>query len=300
MYLNIKIFAILLSFSLLLTACGDSQSTQVDNNDGNEEVQTSLPTLIKKWETDTLLTTCESVLYDKAGGFLYVANINGNPRDKDGNGFISKVSLDGEILEEKFATGLDAPKGMGKTNGKLYVTDIDRVIAIDISTGEILQTWPIEGAGFLNDISTNEAGNVWISDSATGSIHLLSEGAVSIWVQSDSLKGPNGLLVEKNRILHVTFEGGELFTFDMVSKVMTKVADGLTNGDGVVSDGKGNYLISGWNGQIFFLDKDWKKTQLLDTREAKIAAADIEFIADKNLLLIPTFFGNTVVAYELK
>ena len=189
---------------------------------------------------------------------------------------------------------------MGKANKKLYVSDIDRVVAIDISTGKILQTWPIEGAGFLNDISTNEAGNVWISDSATGSIHLLSEDEISTWVQSDTLKGPNGLLVEKDRILNATFQSGNLFTFDLATKAITKVADGLGGGDGIVSDGKGNYLVSDWNGQIFFFDKDWKKTTLLDTREAKISAADIEFIADKNLLLIPTFFGNKVMAYELK
>lgn len=299
MYPFIKFFTLFLSFSLLITACGDNQTNQVADSGDTEEVITSTPKLIKKWETDTLLTTCESVLYDKEGGFLYVSNINGTPTDKNGNGFISKINLDGEILEEKFVTGLDAPKGMGKTNGQLYVSDIDRVVAIDLSTGEISQTWVIEGAKFLNDITTNAAGKVWVSDSGTGTIHQLVDDTVSPWIQADTLKGPNGLLIEQNRMLHVTFDGGSLFTIDLASKAIVEVANGLGGGDGIVADGKGNYLVSDWEGQVFFLDKNWNKTQLLDTREAKIFAADIEFIVEKNLLLVPTFFGNTVVAYEL-
>ncbi|MCZ8217420.1 MAG: hypothetical protein O9262_14340 [Cyclobacteriaceae bacterium] len=92
-----------------------------------EKVETKIPTLTLKWETDTVLTTCESVIYDSTNQVLYVANINGQPTDKDGNGFIAKLGLDGKIVQAQWVTGMDAPKGMGIYNGKLFVSDIKRI-----------------------------------------------------------------------------------------------------------------------------------------------------------------------------
>src|SRR5687767_8731714 len=39
--------------------------------------------------------TPESVLYDQAGDVYLVSNINGQPLDKDDNGFISRIAPDG-------------------------------------------------------------------------------------------------------------------------------------------------------------------------------------------------------------
>ena len=48
------------------------------------------PTVV--WETDGLKTP-ESARADLGGTFAYVANVNGEPTDKDGNGFISAAEL---------------------------------------------------------------------------------------------------------------------------------------------------------------------------------------------------------------
>ena len=50
---------------------------------------------------------------------------------------------------------------------------------------------------------------------------------------------------------------------------------------------------------VHHIDSDWNKTLVLDTRKDSISAADIEYVKSKNLLLVPTFFKNTVVAYEV-
>ena len=75
--------------------------------------------LIRIWGTDSLLKTPESVFFNAAGKFLYVSNINGQAADKDGNGSIGKVSLDGKIIAVEWAKGLNAPKGMGLYKGTL-------------------------------------------------------------------------------------------------------------------------------------------------------------------------------------
>src|SRR5688500_13702205 len=148
--------------------------------------------LALKWETDSTLTTCESVLYDKDKDVLYVANINGDPSTADGNGFISKVSLEGKVTEAQWVKGIDAPKGMGLANGKLYVADITRVHEIDVNTGKISKTYKVDGAKFLNDITTDQNGRVYISDMAAGIIHTIENGTLTKWMEN--LQGPNGLL----------------------------------------------------------------------------------------------------------
>src|SRR5687768_2744216 len=78
----------------------------------------------------------ESVTSD--GKFLYVTNVGKTfePTAKDGDGFISKVSLDGKTIT-RFITDakLNAPKGIGIVRGVLYVTDIDRIVGIQLHTG---------------------------------------------------------------------------------------------------------------------------------------------------------------------
>jgi len=68
----------------------------------------------------------------------------------------------------------------------------------------------------------------------------------------------------------------------------------------VEADGKGGYLISDWSGRTDYVTAKGDVHMLLNTAEQKVNAADIEYIPEKQLLLIPTFFDNRVVAYELK
>jgi hypothetical protein len=50
---------------------------------------------------------------------------------------------------------------------------------------------------------------------------------------------------------------------------------------------------------VYHVDETGETMLVLNTKEAKLNSADIKVIADKNLLLVPTFFGNSVTAYEL-
>ena len=112
------------------------------------------------WATADILTTSESVCYDSVNQFIYVSCIDGNPTEKDGNGFISKLSLDGEVVEFRWAGSLNAPKGLGIFGGFLYVTDIDRVLKLNLEDGEIEHVLEVEKANFLNDITIGPDGSV--------------------------------------------------------------------------------------------------------------------------------------------
>ncbi len=284
-------------FLVMLFIAGACRKSTNETTEVAETAERTGPALTQKWETDTLLTTCESVLYDAGKNTLYVSNIVGSPEAKDGNGFISRVSLDGEITDLRWATGLDAPKGMGLRNNSLFVTDIDKIVEIDTETGKVIKSYPITGAQFLNDITVDSDGVVYATDSNVGFIVQIADDAVSMW--AENLPGPNGILADGEKFWMAGWDSGTLNAIDPDTKAVTKFAEGMEHPDGIVAVGDGSYLVSTWDGMAHHVDADGNVTLLLDTRESEVNAADIEFVQARNLLLVPTFFANKVVAYEL-
>lgn len=257
--------------------------------------------LVKVWETDTTLRTPESVLYD-GDNTLYVANIDGKPGDLDGSGFISKVTLDGKIENLRWTSGLNAPKGMGLYKKRLYVTDVYRLVCINTENGQAEKTWDAVGkGGFLNDVTIAKDGTVYVSDNQNDKIYRLKDEKWEVWLEGEQLNKPNGVLaVGKDKLMIGSTKIGALQSVDVETKKITTLADGMAATDGIVAEGKGNFFVSDWNGQIFHVGADGTKVQLLDTREQKINSADIDYVANKKLLIVPTFYKNSLVAYRVE
>jgi len=266
--------------------------TRIFAQDSKDQVS-----LKKIWESPNLLTTCESVCYDAVDHFLFVSCINGNPTDKDGNGFISRLSVTGEITTLSWIAGLNAPKGMGIFMRKLYVTDIDRIVEIDIDKAAIIKEYPVTDAKFLNDITIDKEGNVYISDMATGKIHRLFKGVVETWLEDKNISGPNGLFYEEGEILIGTKEG--IFSTQIEDKRTWQIIRNTGGIDGLEADGYGNYLISDWMGKIQLVNSNREPILLNNTTDQMINAADIEYVPATKTLYVPTFSDNRVMAYEL-
>jgi hypothetical protein len=252
--------------------------------------------LVKKWETDSLLKVPESVLYDAGNKVLYVSNIDGAPDGKDGKGSIGKVGLDGKIIATDWVSGLSAPKGMALVKNTLWVSDIDEVVAIDIKKGQITKRVKIDGAGFLNDVAADQKGVIYVSDSKTKKVHKIENGKASVLLEN--LQGPNGLLVH-NKELYVLDNG----TFNKVSKdnTLQQLATGIEgNSDGLENVQGDEFIATGWAGAIYYVKADGTVHKLLDTREQKINSADIGYDAKNKIVYVPTFFKNSVVAYQLQ
>lgn len=252
--------------------------------------------LTKLWTTDSTLKVPESVLFDEKNNVLYVANIDGQPAEKDGKGSIGKVGTDGKIISTDWVTGLNAPKGMALHQKTLWVADIDQVVAIDIESGSIKQQIPIEGSVFLNDVTADPAGNIYISDSETKKVHVIKNGTPSLYWEN--LQRPNGLLFHKNALL--ILDNGTLNELDK-TKGYKKLAEGMEGGtDGIEHINKNDFIVSCWSGVIYYVSTNGKKEMLLDTRNEKINSADIGYDAKNKIVYVPTFWKNTVVAYQLK
>ena len=232
-----------------------------------------------------------------ADGSYYISNVFGDSGAKDGNGYISKLSTGGVIVERYWSAKLDAPKGMAILDGTLYVTDIDRVVMIDAETGSRKGQVPIEGALFLND-ATVWNGQVFVSDSGSARIHVLDGETASVWMEDEVLTGVNGLLGDADRMLVSTMTAGDLLSVD-ADRNVTGIATGMEDGDGIGLVPGGGYLVSSWPGQVHYAGEGGTVTTLLDTTgdETPITQNDLTVFGD--VVIVPNLRNGTVTACKV-
>lgn len=249
-------------------------------------------------------------MHDPARGLLYVSNVAGGPLERNGEGFLSIVSLDGEMVRREWVTGLNAPKGLAMHGATLYVADLDRLVAIDVETGEVAGTWPVEGALFLNDPAVTADGRVFVTDMGRHAIYALENDAVAVWLEDEALQHPNGLRADGERLVvapwgkdmqedFTTLTGGHLLTVDLETREIAPMGSGepVGNLDGLESDGDGNWLVTDWiAGGLLRIRPDGSHEQVIDL---PMGSADHAYVAGERLAVIPLMMDDAVVAYRL-
>ena len=172
-FLLIVAVSVILSFSGISINLTNNINAQAQAQEQQEGEQTQVS---KLWETPANLKDPESVAYESKQHVLFVSNMNGQPDQKDQNGFISKVSpSNGSIIELNWITALNAPKGIAisNDNSTLYVADITDLVQIDIDSGKIIKRFNAPGSSFLNDVVADNQGNIYVSDTDTNTIYKL-------------------------------------------------------------------------------------------------------------------------------
>jgi hypothetical protein len=251
--------------------------------------------LEKIWQTDSIVAVPESVLPDSKKKTLYISLIDGAPWDADGKGGVAKISSEGKKYQGDWITGLNAPKGMGIAGDFLYVADISNVVVIRMSKGKIEQKIAIEGATGLNDITVDNAGNVYVSDSRQAKIWKIEKDVPFLYL--DSVRGVNGLKAVGQDLL---IGAGKNFIKADKNKKITQIVELPQGIDGIEPVGNGDYIVTAWAGYIFYVYADGKFETLLDSHNEKMNTADIGYDADKKTIYVPTFNAKRIVAYKLK
>jgi sugar lactone lactonase YvrE len=251
----------------------------------------------------------ESVAFDPDAGVLYVSNVNGEASAKDGNGFISRVGLDGKVLDLEWVGGLNGPKGLGVRNGRLYAADIDALVEID-TADRTVKRYPAPAAKFLNDVTIDGAGRVYVSDMMDDAIYRLADGQFALWVKDAKLASPNGLLAEGDRIVvgswglitegFATKSPGHLVAVSIADETVTDLGSDTPFGnlDGVEPDGRGNYFVTDWMlGALYHVSPAGTVKQLLKLNPG---SADLTYLPDQQLLIVPMMKDGKLVAYHVK
>jgi hypothetical protein len=264
--------------------------------------------LTEAWKVQGL-SNPESALSDPGQGVIYVSNVAGDPGAKDGKGFITRLSQDGKVEALEWATGLNAPKGMALVGDRLYVSDIDQLVAIDTKTGKVAKTWPAAGAKFLNDVAADESGRIYVSDMATNQIWTLDGDSLSVWVEDAALENPNGIKVADGKLIVATWGKmepdwstkvpGRLMTIDLASKKIEPLSSQpVGNLDGLEPDGAGGWYLSDWMaGGLFHASADGTATQIMDLKQG---SADIGIIPSEKILLVPMMNEGELIGLQIE
>ena len=241
------------------------------------------------------LVSPESVAQD-AKGDIYVSEIG--EFNKDGDGKITRISIDGKL--STFASGMDDPKGLTFIGKSLYVTDKNRVLKVE-PDGK----WTVFGSTmafpqtpvFLNDITSDDAGNLYVSDSGNlksgGAIFKIAQNKKITLVLDENtpeILAPNGLWIIKNDLYEVDFSSGILYKINLKNKSISKIAEGFGGGDGLIKSGN-NFFVSDWkNGKIFKVQGS--KVSLY--KDGFTAAADIALSYDNKSIMTPDMKAGSI------
>lgn len=254
----------------------------------------------------------ESTIVNKSD--LYVSNVGKElkPTLKDGDGFISKLDVNGKIKELHFIDGLDAPKGMGIVGNTLFVADINTLRGFDLQTKKEVFNVVFEGVNFLNDITVKDSNTLFIGASDTSAIYEVNISSKSYKKMMDFIV-PNGLFYEDGILyaaqLGITtqnmFDGkGKLYKIDLKdNNKLTQLGTFEGVLDGVTKVGNKVY-VSDWGngkdtGMVRVYDLKTKKESVLEAG-LFIGAADFWIDEKSKKIFMPQMIGNKVTIFDLK
>ena len=259
------------------------------------------------------LKTPESFIADPSTGNYFISNINGGvPGGKDDDGFITKLDKDGKVINLTFVDGknknitLNAPKGLDIIGNVIYVSDIDFVRGFDKETGKLLYDLDFKAfnPSSLNDLTHDSQGNLYVSDwigNFIFKVETRNNHKVSVVAKGNTLGGPNGLNIhpKTNKLINVTWESGKVMEIDSSGSVKTIVEDKrFKTLDGIDFDNNGNMFVSSFTGgEVYKITPDLKVDVFL---KGLTPPADINIDRKNNLLLIPSFEGNSAKTAVLK
>jgi len=259
------------------------------------------------------LKTPESFIADPSTGNYFISNINGGgPGGKDDDGFITKLDKDGKVINLAFVDGknkditLNAPKGLDIIGNVIYVSDIDFVRGFDKETGKLLHDLDFKAfnPSSLNDLTHDSQGNLYVSDwigNFIFKIETRNNHKVSVIAKGNTLGGPNGLNIhpKTNKLINVTWETGKVQEIDSSGSIKILVEDKrFKTLDGIDFDNNGNMFVSSFTGgEVYKITPDLKVDVFL---KGLTSPADINIDKKNNLLLIPSFEGNSAKTAVIK
>ena len=255
---------------------------------------------VRLLESDTTFRSPESIAFDPVREVLYVSNFTAPTRQGGwyGTHTVSKIDLKGNILEDELITGLSSPTGICIHDDKLFIVDRFGVVEYDLAENMISHKYYIKTTEFLNDITVDPEGKIYVTASGTRKVYRIADGKVEVWLEHDSITNPNGILWDEGKLLIGTTSDGCIKTIDPDTKEITKIAFlGETIVDGIRPCGSG-YLVSIFEGNLYWVNLEGEIREILNTREEGLFLADFEYIERRELIFIPTLWNNKILIYR--
>jgi hypothetical protein len=251
--------------------------------------------------------TPASVLHDAAGDLYLVSNINGEPLDHDGNGFISRLRPNGHLLTLKWIDGakegveLNAPKGMAVSGDTLFVADIECVRLFDRRSGDPLGSVCPDGASNLHDLAVEWRGPLYVTDRSGSLFSIQGDGSWSEELRGDELGEPTGIATSVRGVFVAGFQNrsvSQLWPDEL--KPFVRGANWKLDGIAITEDG--SFAFSNWaDSSVLFVQasRGGSRGNIFRLVDKTPTPGDIGYDEERNRILIPVLAQNRVFFVDL-
>ncbi len=247
-------------------------------------------------------------IVDPATDSYFISNENGQPTERDNNGFITKLNDQGRILQLKFIEGgvngvtLHAPKGLAIIGRTLYVSDIDQVRRFHADTGRPLGELDLSSVpvDFLTGLATDGHSTLYIADAGADAILKVDtrrSSTPTVLVKDPVLAGPYGLAVNPatGALVVVSWNTGKILEVTQEGTVKVLFANSFFSGrfgnlTGVDFDASGNMYVSDFSqGKVIRIDPNFRFQTIA---EFLTTPASLGIDRKNHLILVPYRSGD--------
>jgi len=243
---------------------------------------------------NNLLNNPESVVYDESNSRYLVSNC--------GNGKIIQIDSNGQ--QSYFNTELTYTLGLHIVGDTLFVSSnagpYSGIVGSLLSSAEIVFHVDIPEKQLLNDITSDNSGNLYVTDCDANKIFKVHMSSMTYSTLVDSGLGyPNGILFDEtnNRllVLNCLLSGRPILAVDLGNLSLTTVVEtGFNSIDGLTIDTDGNYYFSSWTeDKVFRYDAAFTNPPEVFT-SGHTDPADIFYNKMNDVLAVPNFSADTV------
>ncbi|OJJ16990.1 hypothetical protein BKI52_30195 [marine bacterium AO1-C] len=263
---------------------------------------TEPPVIEKIWQISKGLEFPESVVYDKENNVLYVSNYKRFVRN--GSSYadcsISKVGLNGQIIDKNWIPNLSSPTGLFLKDGLLYIVERFGIAIYDIKNDKMKARHRIKHNFLINDITVDNENNMYVTEAGNNTLYRIKENKVTSWIKSDSIGDANGISFIDDKIYIGVNKDGFLKSIDTKTKQISNVYHlGKGNIDGIKKRGN-QLLISLYEKGMRLIDENGEIIEFANTASTGLHCADFEYIPHKDMIIVPSLFDNTLTAYKFK
>ncbi|MDD2331575.1 MAG: SMP-30/gluconolactonase/LRE family protein [Candidatus Cloacimonetes bacterium] len=246
----------------------------------------------------------ESICYDSISKTYYISNTG-----------------DGSIVQSPdlksysyLGTGMGAVRGLHIRDRKLYAATQKGLAVFDLKTGKRELLLDVPGSQFLNDVVSDNSGNIYLTDHVAHKIfHYDPQTKKLKTLIEKGISSPNGIVFDKanQRLLFVSLRANSPIQSISLpeGKLGNYKSTNLGSLDGLGLDSKGNLYVSSWKtSSIYRIPNSASKPEQLITGlsgPADFLLREIETTDSKGKkhktirLFVPLMNQNTIAIRDI-
>lgn len=241
-------------------------------------------------QSEAVFRDPESIVFDEKRQCYYISNMDkSTPVEELLTDPISMMSFDGKNIEVNWMTVFSTPTGLLLHGDQLYVVERNGIAIVDIDNKNVIQRIAIPNTGYLNDLTIDQKGRIFVTDSEKGQIFCIENGESSLWYQTSSNGGLNGILSDGKNLIFGDNGDHTLKRIKIKNKKVKNITVlGEGNIDGIQKLKKNTYLVSHFLGNLYHIQKKGRVQEIFNSRDKNLFIADFTYLPRFHMLAIPS------------